>query len=537
MPEPSEQQFPDQDYSGGSTESTSGSPHASGPTGNRPADGAPVMRPDEMSQGDFEGDGSGQDFLGLEGHASNHGQHDGDAEMQQSAYRETASALADAPELEEGEFENWLEDESEDSASWLMELDEEPGEDVFDPERLEAEFGLQSGVTHASRGGWILRLTLVAAGLGAGFVGARWYGDQQLRRGNDTGIAHVQQQNTGRTANSKQANQNKATTENSGTTTNNSANQNAGASPNATVKTGPKGNAKGNAKGPKANGKNAGAQGSQANGAIAMEPVVDQVPGNPGTPTESIPDPAFPVVDSGSTNHREVPITDVTPKTDGASNANSAPNGANGKQPKSGNGKSFTMPVEDMVVIPRVESSVRYATEDDMAAVWDKSEIPLGKISAAERMLTPQVGRVRLVIHSGEVFEGRLYAVGENKVWLETALGKMALLGWQVDRIEHLPENSGVALGAKGSQDLGGLQRVRVRTPGGVFYGKLLDQDDNNVTLITEEGGRLRLANARVEPAGKSRTRIVDPSQSAPTEAASKSSTKGASKPKNAKNN
>lgn len=516
MPEPSEQQFPDQDRPGGSQQPTSGSSAAAGPTGNRPAGGAPVMRPDEMADDEWGSKDNAQDFLGLDGQPNHRPDTSGGEQYQAETGRETGSALADAPELEEGEFENWLEDDSEDSASWLMELDEQPSEDVFDPERLETEFGIQPSATASSRGGWILRVTLVAAGLGAGFVGARWYGDQQLRSGGETTVAHVQTTAPVTTTNNTNGS-NGTTDSNSGA--NGNANTSAPNKPNNTAsKNGtPKNNtAKNNQHdGTKPNG---GASGTKPDttavataptatnpGATVTtnQPTVDTTPSTGNGGIDTTPDPFFPNAPGpASTGPETEPVT--------------------GTQPTTGNGKSFTMPVEDMVVVPRVESPVRFASEADLAAVWNQREIPLDRIASSERMLTPQVGRVRLFIHGGEIFEGRLYAVGQNKVWLDTGLGKMALLGWQVDRIEHLADKVASTLGAKGSEDLTGLQRVRVRTPGGVFYGKLLDQDQGNVTLITEDGGRIRLANARVEPAGKSRTRIVDPGKAKAQEAASK---------------
>ena len=136
----------------------------------------------------------------------------------------------------------------------------------------------------------------------------------------------------------------------------------------------------------------------------------------------------------------------------------------------------------------------------------------MDSIGAPSRLLTPGVGRVRVVIQRGEVFEGTLYAVGQNRVWLDTELGRLALLSDQVQRIEHLSSTGGPGLGARGSQDLAGLPRVRVRTPGGAFYGKVIARDDGMVTLITDEGARIVLETKDVEnaPLG-SRTVVVKP--------------------------
>ncbi len=170
--------------------------------------------------------------------------------------------------------------------------------------------------------------------------------------------------------------------------------------------------------------------------------------------------------------------------------------------------------VEDMTVLPEeMGDRIREASASELSGIWSGGAIPIDAIEGQSRLLTPSIGRVRVHLGSGEIFEGQLYAVGQKKVWLETELGKMALLSWQVHRIEHILTTEGVAaLGDDGSQDLAGLEQVRVRTPGGVFYGKVIDRDEDTVTLVTDEGARITLRDAVVDPAGKSATRLVDSS-------------------------
>ena len=490
------QQLPDQDHGGQSTQPTGGIPTPAGPAGNRPADGAPVLRPDELPTEDWGAGEDSQDFLGLNeasGDVTPAAEADTDPALEPTS--EVGAALADAPELEDGAFESWLEDDDEDSASWLMELEDEPGEDAFDPERLEAEFGIETAPSAPSRGGWLVRMTLVAAGLGAGFVGARWYGARNADTTADTPIAHVQQPATPN--NATPTNATDGTTGAANATGDNATGENgATGQQNTTDTTGQTGdNATTGQPTATTNTNTTNPQGGTAN---PVAPAANGQTDSTGTTHPTEPGPGIGVSSTP---------TEINP-------APTTPTGTT-------EGHQFTMPVEDMVILPTVDSPVRYAQPEDLAAIWMGTEIPVAKIEGETRILTPQVGRVRLVIHGGEIFEGRLYAVGENKVWLDTGLGKMALLGWQVDHMEHIAPGDSPTLGQTGSQDLAGLERVRVRTPGGVFYGKLLDQSNGTVTLITEQGGRIRLSNARVEPAGRSRTRIVDPGSAAPKEAAS----------------
>ena len=154
---------------------------------------------------------------------------------------------------------------------------------------------------------------------------------------------------------------------------------------------------------------------------------------------------------------------------------------------------------------------VREATAADLANVWTGTAIPFESLDIAEDLSTPYVGRVRVVTVKDEVYEGRLHAVGRGRVWLASGHGKMALMSWQIARMEHvLGDDSTPALGSRGSQDFAGLPSVRVRTPGGVFYGKLISQQGERVTLMTSGGARISLDNGIVELAGRSRTRVVD---------------------------
>jgi hypothetical protein len=161
---------------------------------------------------------------------------------------------------------------------------------------------------------------------------------------------------------------------------------------------------------------------------------------------------------------------------------------------------------------PAMRNGMRRASKAELAGLWEGSAVPIEAIGSTSRLLTPAVGRVRAILKGGEIFEGRLYAVGDQKIWLDTDLGRMALLGDQVRKIDQISSPSGTAiLGAPGSQELAGLPRVRVRTPGGMFYGKVVARDERTVTLITEEGAKVTLESDDVEDAPVGKTYIVRP--------------------------
>lgn len=165
---------------------------------------------------------------------------------------------------------------------------------------------------------------------------------------------------------------------------------------------------------------------------------------------------------------------------------------------------------------PRIPASaasrtmLRFATADDLAGVWEGNVVPMEAIDATSRILTPGVGRVRVLLKSGEIFEGRLYAVGEGQVWLDTELGRMALFGPRVSKVQQIATpGSTTGPGQVGSGELASLPRMRVRMPGGLFYGKVVARDEKTVTLITEEGARITLESTDVEPAPTGVIRVV----------------------------
>jgi hypothetical protein len=230
------------------------------------------------------------------------------------------------------------------------------------------------------------------------------------------------------------------------------------------------------------------------------EPGVDdpgQLAGEPSAPGPAVAaEPAPPAEEPG------VPTIQID-WGDGASAAPAPPVAAAPEDP------APTAPVE--------EGGLREASPEELAAVWSGAAIPVEALRGAERVMTPGVGRVRVVLARGEVFEGRLYAVGQRKLWLETELGRMALLDWQVDRIEHIVAADGTPLsGGDSARDLAGLPGVRVRTAGGVFYGKLLSRDGDSVVIVTDSGGRVTLSGAEVELAGKATTHVIDANGAAP---------------------
>jgi hypothetical protein len=137
--------------------------------------------------------------------------------------------------------------------------------------------------------------------------------------------------------------------------------------------------------------------------------------------------------------------------------------------------------------------------------IWRGDTVPLAAIAAPSKVLTPHVGVVRLHMESGEVFDGRLWAVGLNQVWVDARPGRIGLDATRIVQYERLPVrelSDRVHHAATG-------ERVRVQVPGGVLYGRVLSSDADLVTLVTDGGGKVTVKNPVVQPLGPSRAMVV----------------------------
>lgn len=157
-----------------------------------------------------------------------------------------------------------------------------------------------------------------------------------------------------------------------------------------------------------------------------------------------------------------------------------------------------------------LSSSVDWASSGDVDVIWRRNEIPVGAMNAPARVATPRVGAVRVRLTEDELFfDGDMVAMGEGRVWIQTDLGRLSFTEASIASIESLGEFDE-------AQDPGAIdapirgERVRVHAPGGVIYGHVVSQGDSGLlTLRTDDGGKITLANAQVEMIGKSRATII----------------------------
>jgi len=143
--------------------------------------------------------------------------------------------------------------------------------------------------------------------------------------------------------------------------------------------------------------------------------------------------------------------------------------------------------------------------EPGLGMIWWGDEVPEKQVAAKMEVQTPSVGRVRLVLTSGDYVEGTLHSVGQDQYWVDGDLGRFAVRSGLVSHVEHLPKPG---LG----QEVSGLQAgdlVRAKAKNGYIEGRLISMKDGDALIETAAGMRITLPNATVEPLGKSKTRVV----------------------------
>ena len=216
-----------------------------------------------------------------------------------------------------------------------------------------------------------------------------------------------------------------------------------------------------------------------------VDPLLDPVP----TPMAFDPVPEVGLEpDSSASGDETDPATDIVASLLGSGGPQPDPSGGSVAFPNLG-GADF-----------------EWASEDMLELIWRGEEVPMEAVFAPARTIMPRVGPVRVFTNSGDVFEGRLYAVGQERVWIDAAPGRIGLDGNRIDRIERLPYESDSdmdpELAASG-------KRVRVRVPGGLLFGRVLKTEGEEVILALDDGGRVRVLSDSVEDIGSGRAIIV----------------------------
>ena len=155
---------------------------------------------------------------------------------------------------------------------------------------------------------------------------------------------------------------------------------------------------------------------------------------------------------------------------------------------------------EELIVDGRALGGLRVASNDDLGAIWPNETVPEELIRGSRKVLTPAVGRVRVILKTYEIFEGSLYALGQGTVWVENVHGRMGLDNNRIEHIDRIASADGSpVLGDTGSEGMTGLDRVCIKAEGGTFFGKVISKGEDKTIVITDGGARLTLLNSEVD--------------------------------------
>jgi len=135
------------------------------------------------------------------------------------------------------------------------------------------------------------------------------------------------------------------------------------------------------------------------------------------------------------------------------------------------------------------------------SGIWEGATIPVEALSGGLRLETPSVGRVRVRLEGTERVEGRLTAIGQGRVWIQTDAGPRVIERDALRGLEQIANREATASAPQAPR------RQRVRTAGGVFYGRVLARDGRTVTLVTDAGTRISVEADEVVDADPSEVR------------------------------
>lgn len=146
------------------------------------------------------------------------------------------------------------------------------------------------------------------------------------------------------------------------------------------------------------------------------------------------------------------------------------------------------------VLLPKGSSMMRTPTQAELKGIWKEKTVPTQAIAGPNKVLTPFVGRVRVLLTGDEIFEGALYSVGEGRIVLDTKYGRMGLDGARIVSLAQLDNPGEPAIGeAADGRDESIGKRVSAKTPGGTLFGRILARDGDKTTLATDDGARVTI--------------------------------------------
>ncbi len=228
---------------------------------------------------------------------------------------------------------------------------------------------------------------------------------------------------------------------------------------------------------------------SPAQGTGTVEPVA-----NPVATSQPTPEPADPAAGA-------VAIREPAPEP-----AHAEPGSPLGYSPNS-IGSSAPSTALPPVALPK---GARRPGAGELASTWSGNTIPFDSIDGERQLCTPRVGAVRVLLKNGEHLQGHLHSVGQGRLSVDIALGRMTIDYRDVHELARIQESD---LSKKPSaglpEETAGLAYVCARVPNGTITGWLVSQDRGKLTLITESAKKVTIDDEGFEPVSKGKARIL----------------------------
>jgi len=152
-------------------------------------------------------------------------------------------------------------------------------------------------------------------------------------------------------------------------------------------------------------------------------------------------------------------------------------------------------------------TDIGWISDDRLDMIWRGEEIPPGALEGPAKTLMPRVGVVRVTMRSDQIFEGRLYAAGQNGLWLEFGSGRIKLSGSEIADIQRMAVVADDVRSSEATATMG--KRVRATVPGGHIFGRVQKQHGGLVTIRTDSGATVVVESHRVEALGARRAVLI----------------------------
>ncbi len=163
-------------------------------------------------------------------------------------------------------------------------------------------------------------------------------------------------------------------------------------------------------------------------------------------------------------------------------------------RPASGtsNTRVSRLSVEDVMLLNDNASTLVVTSAPN---VWSAVTIPMHLLEGKLNVATPNVGKVRLTLQSGDSFEGRLTSIGAGQAFLETSVGRLGFPASSIQKLAAIESQDNPLANAVDAPEY-----VRIKGNKNNVAGRVVRRTASEVTFETAQGSRVTVGLEEVEP-------------------------------------